>query len=466
MRYNETVLPTLPSWNRGVWVLLADQVLMNIGFFMLFPLLTVHLTRNLGFDATGVGIVLGARNLVQQGAAPFGGSLADRVGYKPTIVAGFVVRAAGFLLFAFSHELGGVLAGAMVTAAGGALFDPPGRAALAYLTPEKERQNVYAAAGTAGWLGQVIGPLLGALLLPFSFELVSMVSAAAFLVAAVQAALGLPGGMRGDTGGLTMWATIGGALRDRDFVIFTGLLLGFYFLSMQPTITVPLLTARLVGPEAIGPLFALQAALAMVLQVPLVRWTTRRAAPLVQVSVAMLLMGLGFVGYALSSSFVHLALATGLVAIGQLLISPVQSTVTARLSRGQAGAYFGVGSLALAFGGALGNGTGGALMDLSERVGLAWLPWAGMAGVAVLSAAGFLRLHRDRRFQARLAGRRRPNGITRAVPEPTPHDHDNDSDPPSHAPHDRQPAGARDQADADVRLPGRHGDVRRPAGQA
>jgi predicted MFS family arabinose efflux permease len=46
---------TLPKWKRGVWVLLADQVLMNVGFFMLFPLLTVHLTRDLGFDATGVG---------------------------------------------------------------------------------------------------------------------------------------------------------------------------------------------------------------------------------------------------------------------------------------------------------------------------------------------------------------------------------------------------------------------------
>jgi DHA1 family multidrug resistance protein-like MFS transporter len=457
-------MPARPNWNRGVWVLLADQVLMNIGFFMLFPLLTVHLTRNLGFEATGVGIVLGARNLVQQGAAPFGGSLADRIGYKPVIVAGFVVRAAGFLLFAFSHDVAGVLAGAMVTAAGGALFDPPGRAALAYLTPEKERQNVYAAAGTAGWLGQVIGPLLGALLLPFSFELVSIVSATAFLVAALQAALWLPGGMRGDVGGLTMWASLGGALRDRDFVIFTGLLLGFYFLSMQPTITVPLLTARLVGPEAIGPLFAVQAALAMVLQVPLVRWTAKRAEPLVQVSVAMLLMGLGFVGYALASNFVHLALATGLVAIGQLLISPVQSTVTARLSRGQGGAYFGVGSLALAFGGALGNGTGGALMDLSERVALAWLPWAGMAGVAVVSAAGFLRLHGDRRFQTRLAGRRRPNGITRALrTPPSPYDHDLDP-PPTSTPDERRAAGARDEADPDVPLSGHHGDVRRPAG--
>src|ERR1044071_5961776 len=178
----------MPRASRGGWVLLGDQVLMNTGFFMLFPLLTVHLTRDLGFDATGVGLVLAARNLLQQGTAPLGGSLADRVGYKPIIVAGFLVRAVGFLLFALSHDFGGIIAGALVTALGGALFDPPSRASLAYLTPEKDRQGVYAAMGTASWLGQAIGPLIGALLLGFSFEVVSIASGLAFLVAAIQAA--------------------------------------------------------------------------------------------------------------------------------------------------------------------------------------------------------------------------------------------------------------------------------------
>jgi DHA1 family multidrug resistance protein-like MFS transporter len=388
--------------SRGVWVLLADQVLMNTGFFMLFPLLTVHLTRDLGFDATGVGLVLAARNLLQQGAAPLGGSLSDRIGYKPVIVAGFLVRAVGFSLFALSHEFVGIIAGALVTAVGGALFDPPSRASLAYLTPEKERQNIYATMGSAAWLGQVIGPLLGSVLLAFSFEIVSLASAAAFLLAAIQAAVLLPGGMRGESTGMTLFASIGEALRDREFMWFTGLLLGFYFLATQPTLTVPLLAARLVGPEAIGPLFAIQAGLAMTLQVPLVRWTARRAGPLVQVSGAMLLMSVGFVGYALAGNFVGLALATAIVAIGQLLITPVQSTVTARLGGGRGGAYFGVGSLALAFGGALGNGTGGALIDISQRANLAWLPWVGMATVAVASAIGFAVLQRDRILRRRL----------------------------------------------------------------
>lgn len=392
------------SWNRGVWVLLIDQALLNTGFYMLLPLLTVHLTQDLGFDAGAVGLVLAVRNLVQQGAAPLGGTLADRVGYKPAILAGFLVRAAGFLVFAVSRTGPAVLGGALVTALGGALFDPPGRAALAYLTPESERQNVYAAAGTAAWMGQAIGPLVGALLLLFSFELVSIASAAVFVLAALQAAVFLPGGLRGDVGHVTFWATLGSALGDREFVRFTALLLGFYFLSTQPVITVPLLAARLVGPAAIGPLFAIQAGLAMLLQVPLVHWTARRAGPLAQVSLAMLVMGVGFILFALADGFRLLALATAVVAVGQLFVTPAQSTVTARLAGGRGGAYFGVGSLALAVGGALGNATGGVLLDLGTRVGAPWLLWWSMAGVGALTAIGFVWLNGDRRLRRRLAG--------------------------------------------------------------
>ena len=130
-------------------------------------------------------------------------------------------------------------------------------------------------------------------------------------------------------------------------------------------------------------------------------------------SLALLLIGLGFVGYALAGNFVGLALATGLVALGQMLISPLQSTVTARLSGGKGGAYFGVGSLALAFGGALGNGSGGALIDLSARAGLAWLPWIGMSCVAVISAVGFALLQRHAGFQSRLLAARA--GMSRSV---------------------------------------------------
>jgi DHA1 family multidrug resistance protein-like MFS transporter len=378
-------------------------MLTNVGYFMLFPLLTVHLTQDLGFDATGVGVVLAARMLMQQGTAPWGGALSDRIGYKPVIIVGFLIRTSGFFVYAFSQDVLGIMLGTVITSIGGSLFDPPSRAALAYLTPERDRQNVYAAAGMANWLGQVIGPLIGALLLPLSFFWVSVVSALAFLLAAVQAAVLLPGGMRGQTGAQSVWGSIGSALGDRDFSRVTGLLLGYYFLTVQSVITIPLLTTRLVGPEAIGAIFAIQAGTALLFQVPLTRLVSARMGPLHQMGLGMLLLTFGFLGYALAGSLLILGLCTAVVALGQLLVQPVQSSVTARLARGQGGAYFGVGALALAFGGSLGNGTGGLLLDFGDHTGHSWLPWVAMGVIALLSGLGFWLLARDARLRARLS---------------------------------------------------------------
>ena len=348
----------LPPWQRGVWVVLADQVLTNTGFFMLYPLLTVHLTHNVGLDATAAGLVLAARNLLQQGSAPLCGGLADRLGYKPAIVGGFVIRAVGFALFAVNDTVSIVLLAVFVSAVGGALFDPPSRASLALLTSEHDRQSAYAAMGTATWIGMVVGPLIGALLLPFSFALVSLGSAAVFLGAGLQAALFLPGGLRGELRGRSVMGALGASFRDREFVLFTALLLGYYFLVAQPALTVPLLTQRVVGAAAIGPLFAIQALVGIALQVPLIRLTSGRLSPPLQVGIGLLLIAAAFVGFAGAAGFLGLAVCIAGVAVGQLMVAPVQSTMTARLAGGRGGAYFGVGALALGLGGALGNAHG------------------------------------------------------------------------------------------------------------
>ena len=86
-------------------VLLANSALMSAGFFMLIPLLSVHLTQDAGFSGAAAGAVLAVRQLTQQGLMVFGGALADRVGYKPVIAAGMLVRAAGFFGFALSDAL-------------------------------------------------------------------------------------------------------------------------------------------------------------------------------------------------------------------------------------------------------------------------------------------------------------------------------------------------------------------------
>ena len=93
--------------SRAVQVLLLNELTIFLSFYMLFPYLAVYFREHLGFSVWMVGLILGIRTLSQQGLTVIGGTLADRLGYKPLIIAGLGLRAAGFALFGFVDSLPG-----------------------------------------------------------------------------------------------------------------------------------------------------------------------------------------------------------------------------------------------------------------------------------------------------------------------------------------------------------------------
>jgi MFS family permease len=125
--------------NRSVQLLMVNQFTINLGFFMLMPYLAQHLSGTLGLAGWLVGLVLGVRNFSQQGMFLVGGTLADRLGYKPMIVAGCVLRTAGFATLGLIDSVPALLAASAATGLAGALFNPAVRAYLA------------ADAGSGGW---------------------------------------------------------------------------------------------------------------------------------------------------------------------------------------------------------------------------------------------------------------------------------------------------------------------------
>nr|WP_052326832.1 MFS transporter [Deinococcus peraridilitoris] len=121
---------------RGLAALLITTFLMNAGFFMVIPLVTVHYVyvRDLGWAAGTVGLVLAARQITQQGLTVFGGALADRVGPRSLILAGLLVRALGFGAMGWANDFPALLAAAVLSGVGGSLFDAPKNAAVVVLT--------------------------------------------------------------------------------------------------------------------------------------------------------------------------------------------------------------------------------------------------------------------------------------------------------------------------------------------
>ncbi|WP_425341955.1 hypothetical protein [Amycolatopsis coloradensis] len=78
--------------------LLLNQFTINAGFYMLMPYLAARLSGDLELADWTAGLILGVRNFSQQGMFLIGGTLADRFGYKPLIVAGCALRTGGFAL--------------------------------------------------------------------------------------------------------------------------------------------------------------------------------------------------------------------------------------------------------------------------------------------------------------------------------------------------------------------------------
>ena len=58
----------------GKYFLLVDNMLVVLGFFVVFPLISIRFVDQMGWAALMVGIALGLRQFVQQGLGVFGGA--------------------------------------------------------------------------------------------------------------------------------------------------------------------------------------------------------------------------------------------------------------------------------------------------------------------------------------------------------------------------------------------------------
>ena len=417
-------------------LLLASQLVFNIGFYAVVPFLALVMTRDFGLAATAVGIVLGARVFSQQGLFLVGGMITDRWGPRRAILTGCLVRVSGYLTLAMAGSFPLFLLGAVLTGMGGALFSP----ALESLVGKAEERRrgtsgkapaLFALLAICGEIGAVAGPLLGALLLGVSFSRAALAGAVVFTVMAgvlwhslpvetprPAPAMGEPAvpllraGRRTKrtagtdrTAGTAGTAGTGGTaamLQDRRFVAFAALYSVNLLAYNQLYFGLPVELARTgAGPEALAGLFAVASLLTVALQWPISRLTGRMGAGRA-LTAGFILKGLSFGTMAVLAQFPStgtmqllppLLLVVGLC-LGHMCIGPVAMPLVLDFARGRrTGIYYG---LLASMGGCavlLGNVVLGPLYAGAAQPGpaAAW-PWALLAALAALPAVGLARL--------------------------------------------------------------------------
>jgi MFS family permease len=383
------------SFGRPARILFVNEVGVTIALLMLAPYLADHLVHGIGVAVWLVGIVLSLRHF-SEGLFVIGGTLADRIGYKPMIIAGCLLKAVGCGMFAVFTSLPWLIAASVVTGVSSALFIPANRAYLAH--EESERiVDAFAVFSVCRRLGLLVGPLIGVPLVHFGFRVVSLTSVAILLALAVAQWRGLPAVVGPETGSSRpIWADWREALSNRPFLAFAATMFASYALTFQVTFGLPLEMRRVSGGHAgMTALFVISAVLGLALQVRLITWCERRWTPGQAMVRGLIIMGVAFIPLMLpplqGSTLVRILpvlLCAATLSIGSMMLHPFEMATIANLADGRViGTYYSVNNLLSGFGVAFGNLVSAAAVGLSHDTGITSLPWLVLLLLGLVSAA-------------------------------------------------------------------------------
>lgn len=399
-------------------LLLASQLIFNVGFFSVVPFLAVAMREDFGMGAMAIGIVLGARTFAQQGLFLFGGAIADVWGARRAMITGCLVRIAGYLLLVLAEDFPLFLLGAVITGVGGALFSPALESLVAAAaqrgttrskTTTKSNQGsaLFALLVVFGEIGAVVGPLLGALLLSTSFDTALLVGAGVFALMALVFLRFLPKTRPAIPETLAeqprsapssgIWSCLG----EKRFIWFAA----FYSLNLlaynQLYFGLPVELQRSgAGIGALATVFACASVLTVILQWPIAR-LMRRAGAKIALPLGFALQAAGFGSLAVMAVFPPpngfpilpaLLLITGL-SLGHMCVTPVAMGLVLEFSAGRpTGAFYGLLSSAGGLAVLLGNTALAPLYELAYAPSLtAAAPWLLMTLLAATSAAAINR---------------------------------------------------------------------------
>ncbi|WP_313887864.1 MFS transporter [Lentzea alba] len=385
------------SFDRSVRLLLLNQFSINVGFYMLMPYLASHLSVTLALAGWAVGLVLGVRNFAQQGMFLIGGTLADRLGYKPLIVAGCALRTGGFALLGLVDGLPALVIASAATGFAGALFNPAVRAYVA-ADAGPRRVEAFALFNVFYQTGILVGPLAGLALTAVDFRLTCLVAALVFLLLTVLQWRSLPARAGSASGNsvLADWRVVAG---NRRFVLFALAMTGSYVLSFQVYLALPLASGSTVLTAV---LFAVSGVLAVLGQMRVTAWARARFGPDRSLTVGVLILGLAFLP-AVFGGWAGLLGCAAVLALGTMVVFPFEMDKIVSLSGDRLVAtHYGLYNTIVGVGILLGNLLTGIAFDAAARAAVPWMPWLALTAVG-LGCAWALRKSASR-VDSELAG--------------------------------------------------------------
>jgi proton-dependent oligopeptide transporter, POT family len=396
------------GFERSFWIANFTEIFERLAYYATSAVLAIYLSEQLHFSAELTGTLLGVAGFVVYGLSIVAGALADRFGFRRTLMCAYLVLTIGyFLLGSIESVWMAPLRAAvgdkwlvsiilLVPALGPGMVKPSVAGTTARASRESVRSLGYSIYYTLVNVGGALGPLVAWLVrepLHLGIRNVFRVSAASVFGMFWVTLLFYrePGGAQ-DRKVESVWAALTNifiVLGNLRYVAFLLISSGFYVVYWQMWISVPIFMRRYVDSRAaVDRLLSIEAFTVIACQI-LVAYLTRRIPAVETIALGFLVSALSWILLAVHPTMWMLAVLLVILALGELTQASRYYEYCSRLAPpDQQGLYMGYAFLPIAIGYAIAGPLGGYLLrQFGEVLGRPDSMWWVIVAIGVFTAA-------------------------------------------------------------------------------
>ncbi|MFJ4779431.1 MDR family MFS transporter [Streptomyces sp. NPDC088762] len=380
---------------RAFWWLWTSTLVNRLGAFVA-TFLTLYLTVDRGYSASFAGLVVALHGLGGVISSLVAGVMTDRLGRRPTLMAAQASTAFSVALLGFMEHPATIAAVALLVGMTSNASRPAVQAMMADIVRPEDRVRAFALNYWAINLGFAVSATVAGFVAQYSYLAGFLGEAALTLVCAVLVYVKLPESRpeKGDAAQVAAEAEIslGTVLRDGRYMGVVGLSFLISLIFMQGSFGLPLAMGSAgFSTGDYGLVIAVNGVLIVLLQIPVTRFIEHRD-PQKLLVVSALLAGYGFGLTAFGGSIGVLALTVCVWTLAEIINSPTQMSLVARLSplHGR-GRYQGMYTMSWAVASLVAPLLAGAVID---RFGAGWL-WGTTALLGTAAGTGYWLLMRN-----------------------------------------------------------------------
>jgi POT family proton-dependent oligopeptide transporter len=393
------------GFERPFWVANISELFERLSYYAVFASLARYLHEVLNFPTLQTGTLTGFFGGLVWFLPVFGGTLADRMGFRRALALAYLILACAYFTLG---SLGsawlapvratvpiGVLVAFVLAlpALGVALVKPSVVGTTARASKDNVRSIGYSIYYTLVNIGGAAGPYVASFVHQrMNVENVFRVAAASVFLMFLGVLLFFREPRKTEEVQTTSLAqsarNFGTVLTNPRFMLFLTIFTGYWIVYWQEFITLPLYVHDFINPHTDTELLLVTGPLVVIALTLAINILTQKIPALTAITIGTLLTALGWLVLIASPTVVGVVITLIVVALGEITQSPRYYEYISRLApSGQQGTYMGFAFLPLGIGSLIGGKFGGFLIHHFGEVehnpaGMWWV----ITGVGVLTA--------------------------------------------------------------------------------